>query len=841
MANNINYYNALLGRLFDDGKEMPLRGGLNFVGFDVVPSQYGYDLNLAAEVPASRSVFAGAGLIGGGDLSVDRTINVAPADATIVVAADSIRAGVMGSTNFADGTIALPRLVNAAAAGLIAGRKISGGPQWAECTPAELNLVTNLANTIALANLVNAAAQFQIIGRRTAGGGAWEASTAAQLNLLTTAINSIALATLVNAAAQFSVMGRKTAGAGAWEDCTAAQLQLATTVANTITLANLVNASAQFRVMGRKTAGAGAWQDCAAAELGLLQQFDVKAYGAIGDGVADDTTAINAAKNAAIAAGGGTVFFPRGRYLSGTVVINLATGVYVRGEGSDASVMIPNGAVNCLAFTNSTGVGIIGMGFERTGAVNGGSAAIVTSCQRVQVRNTRIRWITAGMTFDRCSDVVIDDFIAENLIAGGGQGALAFQGTPAVPCQNIMISRVKISNPMVGAGPWVLKTYAGTTPYVVGDTVFVADRYYECTTAGTSAGAGGVLSTGPLPGATAPAAFTGTITDGTAIWRFVTGNNFCIFINSDTRFLYASQVSIEGGVHCLITANSVGGGTEPSDIFVSQFTALRPFWAGINLSAAGKRARFKDVRILTSINDIGFGTSGGSDIRLEDFTIEDCYHAGVLLNGGTDTHLRNGKVLNCARQGASSADGITVAVNVTDFSIIGVVCRGANHNRGVALGTGSENFVIHSNDFSGNASGIFNGSKDTATKMIVRDNIGDDSDVATKYLTGQSASIANTPIATALLPKGTYRLSYYIVCTTTGSGNVGVNFAWTDDRQAQSFTGSTINLNGANFRGESIIIEVGSAGVNFSTTSSASAGTFYSVRVSLERVNHVSP
>ena len=45
--------------------------------------------------------------------------------------------------------------------------------------------------------------------------------------------------------------------------------------------------------------------------------FNVLDYGAVGDGVADDTASVQAAINAAVAsvsAGGATVYFPRGNY-----------------------------------------------------------------------------------------------------------------------------------------------------------------------------------------------------------------------------------------------------------------------------------------------------------------------------------------------------------------------------------------------------------------------------------------------------------------------------------------------------------------------------------------------
>src|SRR5438067_8632492 len=50
-------------------------------------------------------------------------------------------------------------------------------------------------------------------------------------------------------------------------------------------------------------------------------QFNVKSYGAAGDGVQMETAAINSAIDACAKSGGGVVFVPPGRYLSGTIVL----------------------------------------------------------------------------------------------------------------------------------------------------------------------------------------------------------------------------------------------------------------------------------------------------------------------------------------------------------------------------------------------------------------------------------------------------------------------------------------------------------------------------------------
>ena len=82
-----------------------------------------------------------------------------------------------------------------------------------------------------------------------------------------------------------------------------------------------------------------------------LSVFNVLDYGAAGDGVADDSTAIQAALDAANTAGGGVVFLPRGTYRLATVqgtssvLLRPRSNVWMMGEG-DASVLKPANGLN---------------------------------------------------------------------------------------------------------------------------------------------------------------------------------------------------------------------------------------------------------------------------------------------------------------------------------------------------------------------------------------------------------------------------------------------------------------------------------------------------------------
>lgn len=79
-------------------------------------------------------------------------------------------------------------------------------------------------------------------------------------------------------------------------------------------------------------------------------------FGAVGDGVADDTVAIQAAINVAYAAGGGTIYFPVGQYLVTGLSLDwgssLASIKFI-GDGQSATVIKKTGASSNAIFTLS--------------------------------------------------------------------------------------------------------------------------------------------------------------------------------------------------------------------------------------------------------------------------------------------------------------------------------------------------------------------------------------------------------------------------------------------------------------------------------------------------------
>lgn len=84
-----------------------------------------------------------------------------------------------------------------------------------------------------------------------------------------------------------------------------------------------------------------------------LRVFDVKTYGALGDGTTDDRAAIQSALDAAKAAGGGTVFVPAGTYLIKRPLI-LGSKVTLQGAGRGVTTITKPATIKSLLTANAS-------------------------------------------------------------------------------------------------------------------------------------------------------------------------------------------------------------------------------------------------------------------------------------------------------------------------------------------------------------------------------------------------------------------------------------------------------------------------------------------------------
>ncbi|MBO5197664.1 MAG: hypothetical protein J6B85_03975 [Lachnospiraceae bacterium] len=89
-----------------------------------------------------------------------------------------------------------------------------------------------------------------------------------------------------------------------------------------------------------------------ASKLNLTDVFNVKDYGAVGDGKTDDREAFQEALNTAAKNGGGIVYLPEGTYHMGnaTTGVSIPNGIIVAGDGQDKTVIMTDQKFSFEAF-----------------------------------------------------------------------------------------------------------------------------------------------------------------------------------------------------------------------------------------------------------------------------------------------------------------------------------------------------------------------------------------------------------------------------------------------------------------------------------------------------------
>jgi len=160
---------------------------------------------------------------------------------------------------------------------------------------------------------------------------------------------------------------------------------------------------------------------------------NVRHYGATGDGVTDDTAAMQFAENVADGAGLGVIYVPRGRYkISATVDFN---DVSIRGAGADSVTIIAASDFGDPLFKwdETSHITVEGLSFTGVqthgafvGAVGDDRAGVYfDTCQDVTVRDCNFADMSHGVDFKDCTDfhVVDNRFIGMFDVANFGDGS----------------------------------------------------------------------------------------------------------------------------------------------------------------------------------------------------------------------------------------------------------------------------------------------------------------------------------------------------------------------------------------------------------------------------------
>ncbi len=171
------------------------------------------------------------------------------------------------------------------------------------------------------------------------------------------------------------------------------------------------------------------YKESGGADERLLQDkfreiwISVKDFGAVGDGIAIDTSAIQEAMDRVKAIGGGVCYFPPGTYkIDGALTLTSATGVILRGSNKGSTAIESTStAANMFTLTSCASCGIEDLDLFYDATSSGASIALTTANG---INVTRVNVASGTIGCDVTGQNVI---ITDCLLRGSGAGGIGLR------------------------------------------------------------------------------------------------------------------------------------------------------------------------------------------------------------------------------------------------------------------------------------------------------------------------------------------------------------------------------------------------------------------------------
>ncbi len=525
--------------------------------------------------------------------------------------------------------------------------------------------------------------------------------------------------------------------------------------------------------------------------------YDVmaKPFHAAGDGIADDTAAINAAIAAANLVPGDIYLGNRHRVTAALTPIT-ANNVEVRGRGAfngGSYFIVEATSGDILTFSGCQFSGVSELWMIGTHVHAAGFAVRMVSCYRPFIRDVTLSRMPSGVEVSKCTLATIKTCNLDDLY---GPYGFYVHGDNTAPCHGTTLDDCSCGTGFPQGHVPPGKSWANSTAYVVGNVVFANGNLYQCVQNGTSSGAG----TGPsgFPSTDPSFVHTTQITDGSTKWVFAMPLNSWFFQGSyAATFEVYDSGALQGGYGVRVEDDNPGVGSVPLFTRILNFQGDHIFGRCIDLRN-GAEARVSNLLVTSMVEGfaVEVGASYSGNWEFVGGTVFGCNQGGLLIRAG-DGLVLGMQIGGVSGLTANTYDAIAVENSASDFTIMGCSCgdmfgASTQSRYGISIAAGCDNYLVEGNRCFGNDTLPILNTPGLALTRVVRNNIPEDAYAAATVQgrrRGAGSGILQTLTADQV---GEIIRKFNTVVDSTSSGSIA-SYAQHDELTTQvRFTSASV-------------------------------------------------